>query len=139
MSAMDNKDTVSPATPQDPRSVPVEVLRDFARSRAEISSIRAVADEVGISHSALHKFTNGVTQPQPRVRRLLALWYLKKQGEAPDVDVIRPYLAALNLLTAEVPGNRGTVARAAMVEELGTYFTDGKPRWLELLARLRAG
>jgi hypothetical protein len=62
---------------EDYRLVPVEVLRDFARTRSEETSIRAAADEVGVSHSAFHKFMLGQTNPQPRVRRLLALWYAR--------------------------------------------------------------
>jgi hypothetical protein len=58
---------------KDYRAIPVDVPRDFARTQTEITSIRQVADDVGVGRSTLHKFILGRTAPQPRVRRLLAV------------------------------------------------------------------
>jgi hypothetical protein len=122
---------------EDYRTIPVEVLRDFARTHSEITSIRATAEEVGVSHSALHKFIQGQTNPQPRVKRLLGLWYLAKRSEAPDIDVVRPYSAALAILLSTLPDVYHTTARAEAVDALRSIYERCEapvPRWLELLA-----
>lgn len=121
---------------RDYRGIPTEVLRDFARSQTEASSIRSVADEVGLSHSALHKFVTGRTNPQPRVRRLLGLWYLDKVEQAHDIDVARPYAAALEILLSEIPHDRRGAAEQEVLSMLAQVHTpagEPPPRWLELL------
>lgn len=121
---------------KDYRAIPIEVLRDFALSQTEASSIRIVADEVGVSHSALHKFVSGRTNPQPRVRRLLGLWYLDKVERAHDIDVARPYAAALDILLSEIPHDRRPAAEQGVLEALAqVHAPTGQPtpRWLELL------
>ena len=121
---------------KDYRAVPVEVLRDFAKSQAETSSIRNVADEVGLSHSALHKFILGRTNPQPRARRLLGLWYLEKVEQAHDIDVARPYAAALEILLSEIPAEQRRAAEEGVLETLAKVHAptgEPQPRWLELL------
>jgi hypothetical protein len=121
---------------KDYRAIPIEVLRDFARSQAETGSIRSVADEVGLSHSALHKFILGRTNPQPRARRLLGLWYLEKVEKAHDIDVARPYAAALQILLSAIPPERRREAEGEVLEALvQTHSQSGaaQPRWLELL------
>jgi len=58
---------------------------------------------VGIGHSTFHKFILGRTRPQPRVRRLLGLWFIARQNEASDIDIVRPYVPALYVLLAALP------------------------------------
>lgn len=121
---------------KDYRNVPIEVLRDFTRTQTEITSIRSVADEVGLGRSTLHKFIQGRTTPQPRVRRLLGLWYLEKVEQAHDIDVARPYAAALQILLSDIPPEGRRDAEQDMLETLAdTHSQHGtaQPRWLELL------
>lgn len=121
---------------KDYRAVPIEVLRDFARTQTEISSIRSVAQEVGLGRSTLHKFILGRTSPQPRVRRLLGLWYLQKVEQAHDMDVARPYAAALEILLSEIPHERRRAAEQGVLEVLTQVHTpagEPPPRWLDLL------
>ena len=121
---------------KDYRNVPIEVLRDFTRTQTEISSIRAVADEVGLGRSTLHKFILGRTNPQPRVRRLLGLWYLQKVEQAHDIDIARPYAAALQILLSDIPQERRSTAEHEVLDALAqTHSQSGalQPRWLELL------
>ncbi|WP_420129740.1 hypothetical protein [Longimicrobium sp.] len=121
---------------KDYRNVPIEVLRDFTRTQTEITSIRSVADEVGLGRSTLHKFILGRTNPQPRVRRLLGLWYLDKVEKAHDIDVARPYAAALQILLSEIPQERRRAAENEVLDALAqTHSQSGAtpPRWLELL------
>ena len=121
---------------KDYRTIPIEVLRDFARSQAEAGSIRGVAEEVGLSHSALHKFILGHTNPQPRVRRLLGLWYLQKVERAHHIDVARPYVAALDVLLSGIPDEQRTAAQRGLLNALTEIHADAgtpTPRWLEVL------
>lgn len=123
---------------EDYRSIPVEVLRDFARVQAEITSIRRAADEVGLSHSAFHNFALGRTAPQPRVRRLLGLWYLRKQKELPGIDLIRPYTAALTILLSAVPEPYRANAETETVGALCSIYEEcgvPRPAWLDVLAQ----
>lgn len=121
---------------RDYRTIPVDVLRDFARTQTEVTSIRQVADDVGVGRSTLHKFILGRTAPQPRVRRLLGLWYVKRVDAALDVDVARPYAGALDTLLAGLPEAQRTGTAAKLLADLeGGYADAGAPwpRWLQLL------
>jgi hypothetical protein len=110
-----------------------------ARLRADANggtSIRRVADDVGVGRSTLHKFILGRTAPQPRVRRLLGLWYVKRVDAALDVDVARPYVGALDTLLAGLPETQRTGTAAKLLTDLeGGYAEAGAPwpRWLQLL------
>src|SRR5688500_4392342 len=100
MEKEDNRDRVD-----DHRAVPLAVLRDFARSMAELSSIRLVAEDAGVGRSTLHTFITDGTTPHPRIRRLLALWYLRRQSGLDEIELLRPYVAALDVLLADTPGD----------------------------------
>lgn len=82
----------------DHRAVPLEVLRDFVRSQAELTSIRHVVEDAGVGRSTLHQFISSGTTPHPRIRRLLGLWYLRRLAGLDEVDLLRPYFAALDVL-----------------------------------------
>lgn len=121
---------------RDHRSVPLAVLRDFVIAQAEVTSIRQVASETGIGRTTLHSFVNGETTPHPRVRRKLGLWYLQKVDEAPDMDVVRPYLAVLSTLTFDfAPEDREAGQREVIGGLIQAYDARmERPRWVELLA-----
>ena len=85
----------------DHRTIPIEVLRDFARSAAEQSNIRLVSEDAGISRSCLHRFVSAGTMPHPRVRRMLGLWYIRRLAGVNEIDFLRPYFAALDVLLSD--------------------------------------
>jgi hypothetical protein len=120
----------------DHRSVPLEVLRDFARSQSEITSIRLVAEDAGVGRSTLHKFITAGTMPHPRVRRLLALWYLQRLEGVDELELVRPYLAALAILLLDVPDSSLKDVRLAVLDRIEQGFTDvgeEAPRWVTVL------
>lgn len=120
----------------DHRKVPLEVLREFVRSQTELSSIRLVAEDAGVSRSTVHKFINAGTTPHPRVRRLLALWYLRQVSGFDEMELIRPYVSALEILCGEVPEpTRGPTMLAVMadVEHAYTQSEEEAPRWVKIL------
>jgi hypothetical protein len=120
----------------DHRTVPLEVLREFARSQAELSSIRLVAEDAGVGRSTLHKFITASTTPHPRVRRLLALWYLRRLSGVDEMELIRPYVSALEILIADVPStSRGRVTTDVLDSVDRGYAVAGEesPRWVKVL------
>lgn len=120
----------------DHRAVPLEVLREFARSHAELGSIRLVAEDAGVGRSTLHKFITAGTTPHPRVRRLLALWYLRRVSGMDETELVRPYVAALEVLIADVPGrSRGCVASEVLdsVDRGYAVAAEEPPRWVRVL------
>jgi hypothetical protein len=120
----------------DHRTVPLEVLREFVRSQTELSSIRLVAEDAGVNRSTVHKFITAGTTPHPRVRRLLALWYLRRLSGFDEMELIRPYVSALEVLCGDVPGpSRGRTMLAVLDDVEQAYANAGEeaPRWVNAL------
>lgn len=77
------------------RAVPLDTLRAYVLTVSERSSLRAVAERSGIGRTTVLAFLNG-TRPHPRIRRLLALWYLRETGGTQvDTDACEVLLSAL--------------------------------------------
>ncbi|WP_420129176.1 hypothetical protein [Longimicrobium sp.] len=120
----------------DHRDVPLEVLRDFALTRVEAGSIKRVAAEMGIGHATLHMFVSRGSTPQPRVRRILALWYLDWVTNAPDYDLARPYASALQVLTDDMPEGQRDETLTVLLDGLAAGYVRGgesPPAWVEVL------
>jgi hypothetical protein len=120
----------------DHRSVPLEVLRDFARSEAELTSIRLAADDAGVGRSTLHKFITAGTKPHLRVRRRLALWYLRRLPGVHDAELVRPYVSILRVPLADVPELSRRRVTLDVLDSIGHGYEcagEAKPRWLEVL------
>lgn len=86
------------------RDIPLDVLRDFVRTRAEATSIRQIADELGIGGTTLHSFINSEsTTPHPRIRRKspCALWTGCTRRQI--WRWFGPYAAALDVLVGGMP------------------------------------
>jgi hypothetical protein len=122
----------------DHRSVPLEVLRELARSEAELSSIRIVAEDAGVGRSTLHNFIARGTMPHPRVRRLLALWYLRRLSGVSEMELLRPYASALDVLLADVPEEGRARVLATLLDGVQRECADGgegAPQWVDALRR----
>jgi hypothetical protein len=120
----------------DHRTVPLEVLREFARSQAELSSIRHVAEDAGVGRSTVHKFITAGTMPHPRVRRLLALWYLRRLSGVDELELVRPYVSALEVLCGDVPEPVRGRAMVAVLNDVDRAYADAEeetPRWVKAL------
>lgn len=120
----------------DHRAVPLETLRDFARDEAERTSLRQVAAAVGVGRTTLQNFIQAETSPHPRVKRLVALWYLKETTRSKEEETSEAYASALDLLVGAVPVERRSEARAtlvAMVEQVHTLLGVPLPRELAAL------
>ena len=98
-----------------PRDLPLDVVREMARDRAERTSIRHVAGEMGMGSSTLHNFLRG-TEPHPRVRRVLAEWYSREISKGGTEYHESTYTSALQVLLAALPAE---VRPAATQDVLG--------------------
>lgn len=63
------------------RTIGVEVLRFAAQKRAEATSIRATAAEIGMSYTGFRAFLQG-GKPHRETRRRLAAWYAIMQSRS---------------------------------------------------------
>lgn len=100
------------------RSVPLETLRAFVREESERTSVRQVAEAVGVGRTTLQNFIHGETSPHPRVKRRLATWYLAETERAAADRTEDTYAAALDVLVAGLPEEPREQARATLVEIL---------------------
>lgn len=125
------------ATRLDAHNSLIHRMRLAATSRAENTSLRNVAREVGMSPSGLKKFLDGAAPYTPTLRRLRQ-WYLQygavRLGEVEAADAS----SALSVLLHDLsPDTRRGLARS-ILEQLGSaYEASGKPvpAWLpEMLA-----
>jgi len=93
----------------------VGAMRKFAQARVDSSSLRAVADEIGISKSGLDHFLKG-RNPYSRTRTKMFAWFAQHRGSAPittdDVD------AAIALLDAYVSTAANDAVRQRRVREV---------------------
>ena len=107
------------------RTIPVDVLREFYRDHVELSSLTQVAMRVGLGKTTLHSFLKG-TNPVPRNRRALAIYYVRAQATGPRED-------ALDALSDGDEELKDVVIQA-MVEH---HRRHGRtiPLWLEMLQR----
>lgn len=128
---------------EDHRAVPLDILREFVRSEAEILSVAHVAEDAGVGRSTVYKFmSDGTSCPQPRVRRLLARWYLRRRDGIDELELIRPYMRALDVLLVDVPETeRPGVTMDVLVSIRKAVAAHGEeaPRWLDPLRKRRVG
>jgi hypothetical protein len=117
--------------------VPIEVLREAARTYVAEVTLRPAAKEIGMSPSGLHTFLEGTTPQRGTVRKLTA-WYFQRTAEGGDATSAEVASAALQvLLQPFAPGHRKSVARDVLkllmqrCEELEVP----SPPWLHALQR----
>lgn len=108
----------------------VETLRDAVKARVSDTSIRAVAEEIGMSPSGLHVLLKG-SDPHPATREKLVAWYIEQQRSKARSAVSKADVdAAVQLLIRYVrdDGRPGAQARraAAIMRRLNVAFTDAK-------------
>jgi hypothetical protein len=74
--------------------------------------------------------------PHPRVRRLLALWYQRRLSGVDELELVRPYVSALEVLFGDVPeSSRGRAMLAVLddVERAYTVANEETPPWVKAL------
>ena len=96
----------------------------------------------GVSRSTVHNFITAGTTPQPRCRRLLALWYLRRLKGVDELELIRPYVSALDVLLADVPAASLRNVTLTLLRGITEGFSaedEEAPRWLDVVRRRRVG
>lgn len=77
----------------------VATLRAAAQRRADDTSLRATAAEIGMSYTGLRGFLRG-GKPHPETLRRLVVWYARRRGgHAGGAVPVKDVEAALTLLT----------------------------------------
>jgi transcriptional regulator with XRE-family HTH domain len=97
------------------RDTEIEILREALRRRAEETTVRQVAAEVGMSHGGVHNLLSGGVAPYGKTLAKLRAWYVDQQlrGGGELTAMTARYL--VDKLLAAVPA---PVRAAAQVETL---------------------
>lgn len=110
----------------------IEHLRDTVAARAENTSLRNVAREIGMSASGLKKFLQGTAPHSPTLRRLRT-WYVRYAAKPRGIVGEKHAQAALQVLVHDLApeSRRRTVSRLADCLARG-YEESGEtpPRWI---------
>lgn len=104
------------ALPPHYRAIPLAVLRDFARDEAERSSIRALASVIGVGRGTLSSFIEASTSPHPRVKRLVALWYLSRTVQSEAEAAEQEVSAALECFVRNLLGSSRQEAGTTIID-----------------------
>lgn len=108
--------------------LPVSVLRTAAQRAVDATSLRTVAEAIGMSHPGLSKFLAG-GEPRPATVRKLVEWYVRHAAPL-DEDTTE---AALALLLHSYPESERERVRRGLLDVLraGYERTGTKPPgWL---------
>lgn len=97
-------------------NVPVGWIRKAVATRADETSLRAVAREIGVSHDGLRKFLQGA-RPQARTEIKLQRWFEAQRAHLPAASFLSP-ADALEVLLQEIPTENRDRARSMALEFL---------------------
>lgn len=115
------------------RDIPLPVLREWARTQSEITSLRDVAVRVDIGRTTLAKFIRGETTPHPRIVRRIGLLYLGEPTAAARPSVSpEAATSAVGALLAGLPAPAQPEAVPAIlsfVVELYARTGNEPPSW----------
>ena len=106
--------------------VDIEKVRELANRRADATSVRQVAREIGMRHTALTKFLSG-SEPYAKTRVPLCEWYIRVNKSRPAAPE-RPESAVedaeghLEALLADLRGEARAEARLRIVGALAQAY-----------------
>lgn len=120
--------------------IDIDVVRTYVNGRANNSSVREVARQIGIGNTSLDKFLNG-SVPYARNRALLCEYYLREHQVHPvrEAEVVQVQCqddspeTLLTVLLKDLRGEARTEARLRITHALGQgYRRMGlpEPEWL---------
>jgi hypothetical protein len=110
----------------------VDVLRESVRRAVAASSLRAVAEQVGLTHRGLALFIEG-SKPRPSTVRKLTAWSLGRPRGAEAVSR-EDAEAVLAILLAGVPPERMDAAVRRVVTGMRRVCVDAgvpPPAWID--------
>ena len=98
-------------------------LRKLVRQRVDESSIRAIAEEIGISRGGLESFLKG-REPYTKTRLRLAAWYMRQKH--PGDSIRREEVdAAIALIERYIEAAGTKATRERRVREVTGRFSAG--------------
>jgi hypothetical protein len=118
--------------------IDLDQVRAYANSRADATSVRQVAREIGVRHTALTKFLSG-SEPYAKTRIPICAWYTRvtqapvrlatrpEEGQVTDPD------GHLEALLADLRGEARTEARIRVASALAHAYRRmgmAEPSWL---------
>jgi hypothetical protein len=120
--------------------IDIDAVRKHVNGRANSSSVREVARQIGIRNTSLDKFLNG-SVPYARNRALLCEWYIREHRTSPiqqaeDFQTQREDASPETLLEALLKPLRGEAraeARLKITQALGLGYSRmglPEPEWL---------
>lgn len=111
-----------------PAGVPLERVREMLALRAEETSLRQVAREVGMSPSGLQKLLDGA-QPYSATSRKLARWYVRESGHYGGELSAGSAAAALSVLLQDLSPAARDTGRRRLLDLLEDLYPS-PPEWL---------
>lgn len=125
----------------------IEFLRAALRRRAQETSVRQAAAEVGMSHGGVHNFITRNDLPYGKTLAKLRAWYIRQvaTGEEALSSEVAGYL--IEQMLAAIPPVQRPAAKAEMMEGLERLYRNREvppPGWLgelrqEMDGRTRTG
>lgn len=123
--------------------VDIAVVRRYANRRANASSVRAIARQVGMRHTSFDKFLAG-SEPYAKNRILLCEWYLREHLVHPASEptqavalvscpLVEDGPSLLERLLSELRGEARTEARLRITSALAQGYRRmdlAEPEWL---------
>jgi hypothetical protein len=109
----------------------VHVLRESVRRAVAASSLRAVADQIGLSHRGVRLFVLG-SVPRKSTLRKLREWYVRRGAEMHQVSE-ETVAAALEVLLGGVPEKIRREAERAVLEVVRQAHSEAglrQPDWI---------
>lgn len=109
-----------------------DVLRAALRRAAEETTLRGVAEQVGMTHAGLQRYIEGKTRPREATQRKLREWYLREAGNwtGLDEDTARAALAVLLEGLPPAEHDRAIAELAAVVRDAYARGKISPPGWL---------
>ena len=112
---------------------PDDVLRAALRRAVAASSLRTVAEQVGLTHRGLQLYINGESRPREVTARKLRDWYVREGVSAGGVTA-ETARAAVDVLLADLPAAEKSRATSELLELVRQVYTRAKmnpPEWTE--------
>jgi anti-sigma factor ChrR (cupin superfamily) len=112
--------------------VPVPVLREALKQRVAESSLRVVAEEVGLSWKGIDKIIAG-SNPQAATIKKLTEWYLRQSRSQSKEPSASSAQAALSILLWHLPLGRHADAEERILRALravGEMDQVPEPEWM---------
>jgi hypothetical protein len=102
--------------------VSVDRLREAVRARAETTSMRSVASEIGMTPQGLTKFLRG-SRPYSATYRKLIEWYVRRSASERRLSA-ETVTAALSLLVSGLPGAEQADALRSLRESVQAVYAE---------------